>query len=258
MKRKFFSGNVPCGASCSYCFAKWQNVESKHPIFAVEKLIKSDDDSVIIYPCCDSEFFEQSIPLKDILKLKNRFIYVSISTKQMINTNQLNYLKLLDNELKRENRGFVKLSVSFSNKYYIDRLEKGTTTYRQRVNLLEQVQNMGIYTSAIIKPILPFITLTEYKEIIDDLAFIKKFVLGDLYVDINSRFYKEYIEGKYDVSIRKVAWLNEPEYWNVIEDVEKKRQLYEYIEKKSCEYFESDNNLILSYIHKKMGDFIDE
>ena len=167
----------------------------------------------------------------------------------MINTNQLNYLKLLDNELKREDRGFVKLSVSFSNKYSIDKLEKGTAPYRQRVKLLEQVQNMGIYTSAIIKPILPFITLTEYKEIIDDLAFIEKFVLGDLYVDINSRFYKEYIDGKYDMSIRKVAWLNEPECWNVIEDVEKKHQLYKYIEKKCCEYFESDIDLISSYIH---------
>ncbi len=249
MKRKFFSGNVLCGANCSYCFAKWQNAKSKHPTFAVETLIKSDDDSVIIYPCCDSEFFEQCISLKDILKLKNRSIYVSISTKQLINTNQLEYLKVLDNELKRQNRGFVKLSVSFSNKYSIDKLEKGTATYSQRVSLLEQVQNMGIYTGAIIKPILPFITLTEYKEIIDDLAFIKKFLLGDLYVDINSRFYKDYIEGKYDLSIRKVAWLNKPECWNVIEDVEKKRKLYDYIEKKCCEYFESDNDLILSYIH---------
>lgn len=249
MKRKFFSGDLSCRANCLYCFAKWQNAEAKHPKFAFEKLKKSDDDSVIIYPCCDSEFFEQDISLKDILKLKNRFIYVGISTKQMINTNQLNYLKLLDNELKREDRGFVKLSVSFSNKYSIDKLEKGTAPYRQRVKLLEQVQNMGIYTSAIIKPILPFITLTEYKEIIDDLAFIEKFVLGDLYVDINSRFYKEYIDGKYDMSIRKVAWLNEPECWNVIEDVEKKHQLYKYIEKKCCEYFESDIDLISSYIH---------
>ena len=205
--------------------------------------------AVIVLSVLSFKFFEQDISLKDILKLKNRFIYVGISTKQMINTNQLNYLKLLDNELKREDRGFVKLSVSFSNKYSIDKLEKGTAPYRQRVKLLEQVQNMGIYTSAIIKPILPFITLTEYKEIIDDLAFIEKFVLGDLYVDINSRFYKEYIDGKYDMSIRKVAWLNEPECWNVIEDVEKKHQLYKYIEKKCCEYFESDIDLISSYIH---------
>lgn len=248
MKREFFSGDVSCSANCLYCFAKWQDEKSKHPKFSVEKILNSNDDSVVIYPCCDSDFFKQNIILDDVLKLDNKFIYVSISTKRMISVEQLDYLKKLDSELKQKNRGFVKLSVSFSNKYFIDELENGTMSYGERVNLLRQVQDMGIYTSAIIKPILPFISLTEYKEIIDDLAFVKKFLLGDLYVDFNTEFYKKYICGKYNANIRKTVWLNEPEYWNVIVDDEKKLLLHKYIEKKNCDSFESDISLIMSYI----------
>lgn len=248
MKRKLFSGDVCCNANCLYCFAKWQDKGAKHALFEIEKLIDLDDDSIVVYPCCDGDFFQQNVSLKNLSKLTNKKIYVSISTKHSISDEQLKELKLLDNELRKEKKGFIKISVSFTNKYMIDEIENGTMSYQERINLLKKLQELEINTSVIIKPILPFIPFSEYKEIVDDLSFITKFVLGDLYVDLNTNFYKKYIENKYEVSSRKVNWLNVPKNWYVIEDTQKKEKIHDYIKDISCESYESDIELILSYI----------
>lgn len=248
--RNLYSVNNPCQAGCAYCFAKWEDIYTGQPLLETANI---DNESIILYPCCDGELFDQTGVIDNIKAIANdtEKIYVSISTKRALNQEEFNYILTLNHWLEEHNKGFVKFSVSVSTKTKICEIEPSTADYGDRLLIAQKLMFSNIHSSLTLKPVLPFIPLQEYIEIIHDFSpYIKHITLGGLYINPTSKFYAEYIQDKYSCTKRKVCWLDNNPEWYYIEDKEKTQQLIEYASNLGIQVHLSDEDLIKSIINQ--------
>ena len=248
--RNLYSVNNPCQAGCAYCFAKWKDIYTGQPSLETANI---DNEGIILYPCCDGELFDQTgviDKIKDISK-DSKKIYVSISTKRMLNQKEFNNILTLNQWLNEHNKGFVKFSVSVSTKTKICEIERSTADYSDRLLLAQKLMCSNIHSSLTLKPVLPFIPSKEYIEIINDFSpYVKYITLGGLYINPKSKFYTEYIQDKYSFTKRKVCWLDNNPDWYYIEDNKKTQQLIEYASNRGIQVHLSDEDLIKSIINQ--------
>lgn len=205
----------------------------------------------VIYPCCDGNFFDQNElfeSVKEVAKSMDK-VYVSISTKSSINDEKMAKLTQLNQELLSEDKGFVKLGISLSNISMISEIEPGTISYAERLSLAKQIKETSILLAVTIKPILPFISTEEYCQIISDFSeYTRYFLIGGLYLNKESKFYLNYITREHSIQKRVVEWLPDRPEWEYIEDDKQFQQIRKYAEKKGVLLFDSDVDLIKSYI----------
>jgi DNA repair photolyase len=254
MNRCFFSRKDECKGKCKYCFGKW----STYLKFSNDETI---EDNTIVYPNCDGDAFDSNWnDLTEKIKLlSGRNIIVSISTKFSISDEVLENLEEL-NRLLQKNGGMLKISVSFSCEQSICLFETGTATYSERIGMIQKVTERKIPYFTIIKPILPFIDFSEYQKIIDDtIMYCPYYVIGDLYIDMYTDFYKEYIENKdYLIQEKSVAWNGENGKWKVVVDDNLKDRIKKYITQSGGRVFESDKDAIIYIIYESKGAICDE
>lgn len=247
LPRKLMHAKDSCPFNCQYCFAKWNDNFN----YENEDNSSFSNSTYVIYPFCDSEITSPSSKqlLSEIAHLSlndQKQIIISISTKSSLSNVWLKDLETINKKLQ-ENHGFVKLSVSITNKYS-SQIEPGTANYSERIDLLKRLQEFNLKPSLTLKPILPFIHSSEYIEIINDAKeYIDKFLLGGLYVNSSTKFYKEYIEGKFPTQKRCVAWINNTT-WEYIPSTNTQQKLMDYIISIGKEYYESDRSLIQSWL----------
>lgn len=236
MRRVFIHSNKKCEKNCLYCFSKWDNY-----VFPQICHNNFDDDVIAFYPTCDSDFEIDWKLCEQILKEYNdtKTIIFSFSCKGKVSDDSINDIIKLNSKIKN---GYVKLSVCFTTKFNIKEVEQNTADYTYRIDLLKKLKKLGIKTSVILKPILPFVDITEYFEIINDTSFVNCFLTGGLYVNTEDEFYKKYIDDKYICVDRIVNWCNNS-IWKYIED-SKVKEINEYIKQKGCYSFDSDECLL--------------
>jgi DNA repair photolyase len=246
MKRAFLSyTRGKCKNECLYCFGRW-NIE--HANF---DCLTDFNENIIIYPLCDNDIsdLEDSGAILDYLEkclsIQSKYSIISVSTKTDL---PLSFIEQVRNINRLYvNRGFIKLSVSFSSKNYISVLEPGSASYRERISLLKNISEYSIPTSVILKPILPFVDIREYFELVSDInKYTNAVILGDLYVDSHDKFYKEYIQNKYTVTERKVSWLKNLPVWSVVESTEIIGALKNYISSIGIKHYDSDSEHLCS------------
>lgn len=217
--RYFYSGNSKCKNGCVYCFSSWNLPYSE---YTKKCSIKNE----IIYPTCDSEFFDLGIEcVKRIIGLfdsQSTLSTMSISTKSDID---LECLELIQ-DYNRSNckNNIIKVSVSITNKSMNDSIEPNALPYEDRLYLIKKISLHRVPTCVILKPLLPFIEKEEYFSIITDcLKYTHDFVVGGLYVDTKSKFFFKYISQKYKVERRFCTWQNKelsyvehPYYYEIV------------------------------------------
>lgn len=246
MKRKFFSCQTSCKSNCAYCFQK----QLSYPKFEEFNVDKIDENNVVIYPNCDGDFFDSNfVTLLDKLNLLKKYSVISISTKNDISSVQMKKISLLNTKMTAENLGILKLSVSYSTKSQIKHFEENTLPYDDRIKLSKRIINNGFKYATIIKPILPFIPLKEYYEIINDTIDISpSFIIGDLYVNLKTNFYQKYIHGKYKTYEKSISWLPNNVVWHAVESTELKNAICEYIVNRGGKVFLSDRDFVHSFV----------
>lgn len=211
MERSFISRKKECSGQCKYCFGKWENYKRMD-----DEMISKDE--LLIYPNCDGDIFDEHFLdfSEYVYALKNKNVSFSISTKFCIENFILAKLKELDNHIRSFNSGILKISVSFSCAASSADIEKGVATYEERIDLVKRIYNSDLLSVIIIKPILPFVDVSEYYRIVDDtISFCPYYVLGDLYVDRDTSFYKEYIQDKFMCKKKDVSWNGRNGDWYV-------------------------------------------
>lgn len=241
--RKFFSAANECKSNCRYCFSKWENY-AKYSQFTCETI---DENDLIIYPCCDGNIFDDSFNklLADFLNLKNRTV-ISISTKNNISEEQMNKLVKIDKMLKSNNKGFLKLSVSFSCQSMINNIEQDTLIYSERLALIKSIIDRGLTYATILKPLLPFISIEEYKKIIDDTVLLSSnYIIGGLYINRSTDFFNEYNLKNYSIYEKTVTWAHGNPTWQYIEDTNMKNQICDYILNSGGRFYDSDADFIM-------------
>jgi len=241
MNRCFLSRKDECKGGCKYCFGKW-NTYLKFPNN------ETIEDNTIVYPNCDGDAFDSNWnDLVEKMKLfSGRNIIVSISTKFSISDDVLEKLEEV-NRLLQKKGGMLKISISFSCEQSICLLEPETATYSERIETIQKVVGSKIPYFTIIKPILPFIDFSEYKKIIDDtIIYSPYYVIGDLYINIDSDFYHKYIKNRgYSLYEKDVAWNGENGRWQAVVDDNLKDKIKKYITQLGGRVFESDKDAII-------------
>jgi len=246
IEREFMDAVNDCPFKCEYCFAKWR---------AETRKTNTSDSScaVVLYPLCDSELCNQDIDklentIQEYIKnaLNGKKLIVSLSTKDK---NFAAYIPTFDRIQKAVSLtgGFVKLGISFTNINYGD-LEKGTATFEERLGLLKILSEYEFRLSAVIKPVLPFVAVDEYIEIVrQSSVYTDKYLLGGLYVEEDSEFYNAYIKDKFKVTHKQVAWLNNEEHLYVGSDYTQKK-LEHFIKSIGKSVYSSDIEMIESWL----------
>jgi len=246
MERHFFTTGQDCPFNCQYCFEIFNNY--KFPVICYNEV--RNLNNCFIYPTFNTEFFlnEQLLSFfNEYIKKSNAFNIFSFSTKSSID--EKDFLKLIEinKSLRIKEIGDIKISVSLTHKYNIDdNLEEGTASYQERLSLAKKLQKNNIKTAVNIKPILPFVKLEEYKEIINDFISndIRYFVTGDLYFSKNTDFYNQYIKDYNNIIQKSVMWLKSNPVWTQIVSKKKIGELAMYIKSLSGYHFESDEDLL--------------
>lgn len=239
MDRCFLSNNIACRGGCLYCFSKWQEYKK----FELQSLSR---ENVIIYPNCDGDMFDDNFKtvLNQLQDIQKKYS-LSVSTKFCIDEAALQLLKNVHSDLCHMKKGIAKLSVSFSCSNSIEKIEPGTASYDERIQLVKRISEAQIPYVTIIKPILPFIESDEYYRIIDDtIQYSSYYLIGDLYVSEDTKFYKNYIKDKYSMELRDVNWNGENGPWNVVVDEEKRKEIINYIVLRGGKVFESDETVM--------------
>lgn len=249
--RKLFSTGIPCQAGCQYCFAKWDKEYYELPSIESEQL---NEREAIVYPSCDGEFFDQYKLIDHVKKMAEKMdkIYLSISTKHLISDQEISCISKLNRELISENKGFVKLAISISNKSMLEEIEPGTMPYKERLHLANKIAQEGIFFALTIKPILPFISAEEYGQMIHDFSAYTKYVLiGGLYINRETEFYSRYLKSEHSIQHRRVEWLPGCPEWEYIEDHVQFEKIRTYAKNEKVLLFDSDVDLIKSYINRR-------
>jgi DNA repair photolyase len=242
-KRLLCSAARGCDIGCVYCFARFSNyerAESSSPV--------SEVDAEVIYPSCDGEVDAQSVAtLTKLLEHASARpeLVVSLSTKRNIDSRTFEALVDLDNVLRVQHGGFLKAAISLSCSSSWHSLEPGAAPPLQRLETLRRLADSPIETGLTLKPVLPFIDILEYHEIIDRASpFCSHFLMGGLYVDPGSDFYATYgPEMPLPVS-RKVGWVEDEPEWPYVESSAQMASIKGYIQAHGGYAHESDIQLI--------------
>ncbi|MBR6862445.1 MAG: radical SAM protein [Acidaminococcaceae bacterium] len=251
--RKLYSASHQCPAGCKYCFAKWTDTYLTQPVFGSETI---DGDSSVIYPCCDGELFVQGTYIDEMKKLSESTnkMYLSISTKCGLDQKTFNAIADFNSFLVQNQKGFVKLSISLATKTMIDVIEPGTLSYNSRLELLKQIVETGLPTSITLKSVIPFVSNTEYFDIIDDCSkIVDKLLVGGLYINEKSMFFKQFIQGKFRTVLREVSWLIDHPIWPYVDQDEKIIEISTYAAKLNMQVFDTDVDLIRALCIEKEG-----
>ncbi len=248
LTRVLFSGKNQCPANCAYCFAKWENYTPQPTI----DFWHDNEMAEVVYPCCDSDIEQNGTVLSNLWEKAKTLqkLYISISTKRSINDTTLKLYKKLDQFLQDNKKGFIKIGVSLTTKYRIAEIEPGTAGYDERRLFFGKLQNYGFHTAIIFKPILPFIDLNEYKEMIHDYSGCNYFLLGNLYVDEETEFYRVFIKNKCVLESCAVSWLPRHPIWKYVEQPARLKHIEEYINSCNGYVFFSDIDLIEGMIKR--------
>ena len=243
--REYRNAGKACPFQCKYCFARWKMKSPK----TID--IHEGSHAVVLYPLCDSELCSQDIHeleyfIQEYIKnnLNDKKLIVSISTKDKEFATYIPILNRIQKAVSLTG-GFVKLGISFTN-INCEYLEERTATFEEKVNLIRMLSKYEFRLSAVIKPLLPFVTVDEYKEIIKQ-SDVDKYLLGGLYVEEGSEFYNVYIKGKFKVTHRQVAWLNDERHLYVESD-DTQAELIRFINSIGKSAYSSDIEMIKSWL----------
>lgn len=251
MKRKtnrlLCKSSKGCPYGCTYCFAKFSPYTSLTSQDKFDRI--PEKGGVIVYPSCDSEILADKSLLprvREEIERTTGTVWISVSTKSRLNARALKEIRAINQILCDQKRGFFKVSVSLSTKYSIPSVESGTSPYSTRIEVLQELKDHAIPSSVNIKPILPFVHISEYLEIVDDCLRVSDiFLLGGLYIDpydeFGGRMLREY---PHLVTHRKVDWLEDHPLWPHLMDDEKSRNIAEHIYSAGGHSFLSDSDVI--------------
>lgn len=247
--RKFLSASTPCKAGCKYCFAKRDDYLRQPALKIEQENIRIDE--IILYPCCDGDFFDQASLVESVKKLADHYkkVYISLSSKIYPSAEHIKQLLDLNTWLSDREKGFVKFAISLSNRTMISDIEPGTMSYESRVSLAKSIKSIGLPLSLTIKPVLPFISEREYFSILEDFSpYLSHVLLGGLYVDQTSSFYRDYIQDCYMCAKRNVVWLSDHPDWDYVEDGEQMKKIEQFAKTLGMKVFTSDSLVVQSLI----------
>jgi len=246
--RILLRGPTPCPFGCTYCFANLLCFHDAKPNLDRIEARQAE----ILYPSCDTEVGLADHRIREIAELASisNAKAVSISTKRKLSGGFFAGLLELDKSLKSLGI-LLKVSVSISTKYQGNEIEKGASSYLERLETASTLRMHDIPSSVNLKPILPFIKTSEYLEIVDDfINTCDNFMLGGLYLSTDTPFGKSIVE-RYPhlISEKPVDWIPGKPIWTTCYDLKKVNTIIDYIRDRGGFGYLSDRDFVHDVLH---------
>ncbi len=225
MNRAFFTTPNICRNKCTYCFERFNSY--RFPLLCWDSVKNLSD--CIIYPTCNTEFVIDSYTkdfFADYILNATSFNIFSFSVKNNLSKQELDYLTSINTKMIEKGIGGIKVNISIASKSIISDLEPNTLSYNERLYLAKRIKEANIQCGLIIKPIMPYLSVDEYKNVVLDFfnIGINNVVLGDLYISSDSL-----LANDYDSSIEQVDWISKDTKWTKIRSANTTDILKSYI-----------------------------
>lgn len=246
--RTMLTGTNACGAGCAYCFASMPEYSGQNAINAEKVSMRGM--SGLIYPICDSEI-AYNLPLLERIvedcRESSMPQFISISSKLLLSDTVISQLSEANRRLSLRG-GFLKLAASFSvagaqlrNEY-----ETGSSSLEKRLSNLRRARSLGVPVSVTIKPLLPWIDIAEYEEIISaSISTTNLFTIGGLYLSETTPFGRKVLDQYKHLAVdRVVDWLPKRPFWKYVEDPSQIESVKLRISSHGGRSFDSDSSLI--------------
>lgn len=218
----------PCPFGCTYCFADFSQYSPGPTLEDVEADSRLLDGVQVVYPACDGDLFVRRDAAEVLIRTAALRRSISVSTKARLRPSHITLLQRLNRELGELGQ-ILKVGVSFSNRSRAKEIEPRTPTYDRRLETLGRLQDAGIPTIAVIRPLLADIDDAEYEALLADVALLAPGVLmGDEYLDAKEsrrRVPSRTATGPTGVRARSVKWLAPAAVWPVRETPGRIRRL---------------------------------
>jgi DNA repair photolyase len=211
MNRLFLATETECPFRCTYCFTRFSQYTRQLTISSVEQEPSILDGIDAVYPACDDDLFAHSNAVLVLRRAARLNRHLSVSTKARLSDVTLTQVKDVHREMLSKGK-ILKIAVGFTCTQEIGTIEPGTAPYHARIALLKRLNDAGIHTNIVLKPLLPGIALDEFRELFADCAeYTNAVLIGDMYLDAND-FSRPRVS-------RRVGWLPGTPEWPTIGDV---------------------------------------
>lgn len=231
----------PCRFGCTYCFAQFSQYEppmTLNDVLRKPELVHPFD---VIYPACDTDLFARNDFEYILEKIVEFGKSISISTKANINNRAIKALISAASELRKVG-AVVKVGISISTKHRIPEIEPRTPGYRSRIRSLSRLNQEGIISSLVLRPLLADISNREYEEILRDCHGSTKHVLiGDEWLDASDHFRAARgADANFVISVGTVNWARNNPTWRQRSIPGRRRILEDYGRPLGYRFFDSD------------------
>lgn len=207
----------PCPFKCIYCFTKCGNFKRNIYLdtLTTKELYKITDDVETIQPACDTEFLLHPNWKEILLRLSILNKNISFATKMSINDEDVEFLSAI-NKLLKVNNKILNIGVTIIKIDNYKELEPCAPSPIKRIETLKKLNNAGIKTNVIIRPIFPSLTTSEINQIIGETyKYSFGYLVGPLYLNENVESFLKNKKYKYDL-IKKCPEWNQSKELNVM------------------------------------------
>jgi len=197
----------------------------------------------IIYPACDVDLFATADPIDHLWRAARLGGSISVSTKARIRESILGELKSVAEYLDEQHR-CMKIGISISAKLNGLAIEGGAAGYEARLRNLDLLQNAGLSSSLVLRPILNEVSDDEYGVILEEAATrTSRVLLGEEYLDAEPLLRRE-LQDDLIVATRNVSWLPDIPSWPVASCPDRLLGLSDCAERLGYRVFQSDSDLM--------------
>lgn len=247
MRRLFLTvRSKRCAFGCTYCFADFTQYDAPASLEDVERGWVDLGGVDVVYPACDVDLFAMRRRWAETMERSVQLDRsISISTKASLTVDQVQALGAWACEMRTRGR-VLKVGVSASTMSRCSEIEPRAARWHERVSTLERLAEAGVPTALILKPLLPDIPVSEYRQMIDEAChYTGAVVLGDEYVDDERDMRRPSARGlSSGLSSRRVTWLTGSPHWLLREAGDRIDELAKHANSRGMSAYLSDLDLM--------------
>lgn len=202
------AGRKGCRHGCIYCFTQADSFKRcpRFDEFRVRELHDKYFDSEFIQPSIDTELL--------LLPNWKHFIDemvavgkpISFATKSIVSQEQLDYLTKI-NKILNSTGNFLNVGVTIVKLYNWELIEPHAPSPQERLETLRALKEAGIFTTVLLRPLIPTLTLNEIDEIV---AMTHEncygYLAGPLYVNDRMKEYFKKQSCPINIEMLEVDW----------------------------------------------------
>lgn len=247
-----------CKYDCKYCYSFSRSFEG-YPSRSTEQIfskisILDEKNFDIIYVSCDMDSFvnqERALALLQKLSLLNKHIH--FTTKSVLRSDIIDQINIVRKKLKK-NGLFLIPAITIAT--------IGSTAHYEpypiarpveRAELLHKFKSLGFKTILAVRPFLPFVKISDYKQIIDIASSSCDAILGGVFYFDTAGDVERRLGGSIEeYNLTKLPFIKDSDIWKMYEGRKEQSFFTQYCRDLGKPFF-MDSESALTYLCAKQN-----